>query len=122
MRSTIPGRPDRVPELYAGPRLAADADELGVLVVVVVVLVTGIGSSGVCGKEAEAIPVRVMAPLVPEVLLVVLLGDVVDVKVVVLLGEVTVVVPLGEVAVDDIVIEDTGRGGPIDTSKWLVVV
>jgi hypothetical protein len=63
-----------------------------------------------------------MAPLVPDVVVVVLLGDVAEVEVVVLLGDVVVVVSLGEVAVDEIVTEDTGRGGPIDTSKWLVVV
>ena len=89
--------------------------EVEVLLLVVLVLVTGIGSREMCGKEAEAIPVRVMAPLVPEVAVVVLLGDVVEIKVVVLLHD--VVVPLGDVAVDDIVTEDSGRGGPNDTSR-----
>ena len=83
--------------------------------------------SGKCGTEAEAIPVRVSAPLVP-VLLVTVNVPVVEmvevVNVVVLLGvvvDVVDVVPVVPVVSSDIVPVD-GRGGLIDTIKWLVVV
>jgi hypothetical protein len=113
MNKTIPGKPEKSPGLYATLSCPPDVVEAGVLEVIELVLV----GNDVCCNEAVAIPVRVMGPLVPEIVVVVLLGVVEVVVVVVLLGVVDVVVivpvPISDVD-DDIVSEDTGRGGPID--------
>lgn len=119
---TNPGRPNKSPGGYSAPILPAEAADVEELLVTELVL-----ESGRCGTEAEAIPVRVVAPLVP--VLVVLVNvpvvEIVEVViVVVLLGvvvEVVDVVLIWPVVSSDIVPVD-GRGGRSETSKWLVVV
>ncbi len=117
-----PGRPKKTPEGYAAPILEAEAADVEELLVTELVL-----ESDSCDTEAEAIPVRVFAPLVPVVVVLVsvpLIKIVEAVTVVVLLGvvvEVVEVVLIWPVVSRDIV-PVTGRGGRIDTSRWLVVV
>jgi hypothetical protein len=122
---TNPGRLNKNPGRFAAPILLADAADVEELLVTELVL-----ESGRCGTEAEAIPVRVFAPLVPVVVVLVNVPvvEIVEVViVVVLLGvvvevvEVVDVVPIWPVVSRDIVPVD-GRGGRSETSKWLVVV
>jgi len=128
---TNPGKPNKSPEEYSAPILPAEAADVEELLVTELKL-----ESGRCGTEAEAIPVRVFAPLVPVVvvlvnvpvvetvevvIVVVLLGVVVEVVEVVEVVDVVDVVLIWPVVSRDIV-PVTGRGGRIDTSKWLVVV
>jgi hypothetical protein len=119
-----PGRPKKSPGGHSAPILPAEAADVEELLVTEIVL-----ESGRCGTEAEAIPVRVIAPFVPVVVVLVNVpvAEVVEVVVVVLLGvvdevvEVVDVVPIWPVVSRDIVPVD-GRGGRSETSKWLVVV
>jgi hypothetical protein len=114
---TNPGRPNKSPGGYPAPILLADAADVEELLVIELVL-----ESGRCGTEAEAIPVRVFAPLVPVVVVLVNVPvvEIVEVViVVVLLGvvvEVVDVVPIWPVVSRDIVPVD-GRGGRSETSK-----
>lgn len=117
-RSTSPGRPNKNPGSCKGPILLAEAADVEVLVGSVV-----LGPSGKlrCGTEAEAIPVRVIELLIPEIVVPVV--EMVDVvKVVVLLGVVVDVVSVGPVVVGSDIVPVDCLGGPIDTPKLLVVV
>jgi len=68
MRMATPRSPDKCPGFIIVPAFGVTVEEVDVLLLVVVLGIE------VCCKEADAIPVGVMTPLVPEVEVVVIKG------------------------------------------------